>query len=225
MIRKILGWSVVGVAILVLVAIALPTYKDFRFVGPPSQKEFADGKNWLLMEDVPYYAGQTQEHVVVPAGFVHDGASIPRSLHSALSKQGRYSRPAMVHDYLYWSQVCTRAQADNLLLIAMKETAVSKADRWLIYKSVRLGGGKAWKDNAADRQSGMPRVIPAEYRKLPNDDTWPQYRAHLFSQGVRDPPMVGPSPGFCAQGDATHVPTGELAAQTEKELRDVMAEP
>jgi hypothetical protein len=42
-----------------------------------------------------------------------------------LSPNGKYSKAAIVHDYLYWTQGCTREQADNLLDIAMKESNVS----------------------------------------------------------------------------------------------------
>ena len=36
-----------------------------------------------------------------------------------------YTRAAVIHDYLYWAQPCTREQSDNLLMIAMKESGVS----------------------------------------------------------------------------------------------------
>lgn len=65
--------------------------------------------------------------ITVPSGFVPDGASIPRILHIAIPTTGWYGRAAIIHDYLYWSQLCTREQADNLMLIAMKESTVIAA--------------------------------------------------------------------------------------------------
>src|SRR5262245_55189884 len=47
---------------------------------------------------------ETFQAVTVPVGFVTDFASIPRIFWSALPPDGRYTYPAIVHDYLYWTQ-------------------------------------------------------------------------------------------------------------------------
>src|SRR3954467_11062877 len=51
---------------------------------------------------------------------------------------------AVVHDYLYWTQGCTRAQADRILLLAMEDNGVSAATRQIIYRGVRAGGDTPW---------------------------------------------------------------------------------
>ncbi|AWB80034.1 hypothetical protein I5V32_05040 [Stenotrophomonas maltophilia] len=45
----------------------------------------------------------------------------------------------MIHDCLHWSQLCPRKQADNLMLIAMKESNVSTIDHVAIHMAVRKG--------------------------------------------------------------------------------------
>jgi len=180
---------------------------------PPSPivRPFGDNRNWIVIEDLTYRLGDTADFIVVPKGFVTDFASIPEALWSfGLSPHGQYSRAAIVHDYLYWTQGCTKEQADRLMVIAMKESDVGKFDEFLIYKGVDLGGGSSWKSNADERESGLPRVLPAKFMK-PDDPNirWPEYRKFVFSKGVRDPEFEE-SPAYCKYGDTTEVPESQL---------------
>ena len=154
-----------------------------------------------------YMIGGTQDRIVVPQGFVTDFASVPQGLWwLGLSPHGQYSRAAIVHDYLYWAQGCSRAQSDRLLVIAMKESNVGKFNENAVYAGVFAGGGKAWNSNAAERKKGTPRVIPANYLRPadPNMD-WPAYRAMLVQQGVKDPAFPA-NPAYCKYGDSRAVP-------------------
>ena len=176
---------------------------------PPSPGVRADGANkfWITIEDMTYVIGDTNERIVVPKGFVTDYASIPEKLWSlGLSPHGRYSRAAVVHDYLYWSQGCTKTQADRLLVIAMKESNVGDFDESVIYLGVKIGGEGPWNKNAVDRKAGLPKVVPEKYLRPadPNID-WPMYREMLFMQGVRDPPFEK-NPSYCVYGNTTEVP-------------------
>ncbi|SCW99242.1 Protein of unknown function [Pseudomonas sp. NFACC52] len=178
-------------------------------VAPPSPavRAFGDNKFWMTLEDMPYVIGSTKERIVVPKGFVTDYASIPQTLWSlGLSQHGQYSRAALIHDYLYWSQGCKREQADRLLVLAMKESKVGQFDEFLVYQGVNLGGGGPWNDNAKERKANLPRVVPERYLK-PSDPnvTWPTYRAMLVGQGVKDPSFKQ-NPSYCRYGDSTKVP-------------------
>jgi hypothetical protein len=173
----------------------------------PAVRAFGDNKFWITVEDMQYVIGSTSERIVVPKGFVTDFASIPQGLWSlGLSPHGQYSRAAVVHDYLYWSQGCTRAQADRLLVLAMKESKVGSFDEFLVYQGVNLGGGGPWNTNANERKAGFPRVVPERYLRPadPNVD-WPAYRDMLVKQGVRDPPFEQ-NPSYCVYGNSTTVP-------------------
>jgi hypothetical protein len=77
-------------------------------IAPPVLQPFADNKQWMLVRDVNYRVGQSSQTIVVSGGFVTDFASIPTVFTSfGLGPNGRYSKAAIVHDYLYWSQGCT----------------------------------------------------------------------------------------------------------------------
>ncbi|PTS73909.1 hypothetical protein, partial [Stenotrophomonas sp. HMWF023] len=102
-----------------------------------------------------------------------------------------------------------REQADNLMLIAMKESNVSTIDRIAIHMAVRKGGEGAWEENARLKATGIPRLIPSAYRDLPLNITWPVYQQRLYELGVRDPAATpAATPVYCAIGSSTHVPGG-----------------
>ena len=173
----------------------------------PAVRAFGDNKFWIITEDMTYIIGKTTERITVPKGFVTDFASIPQALWSlGLTPQAQYSRAAIVHDYLYWTQGCTREQSDRLLVIAMKESNVSTFDEKVVYKGVDKGGKKAWKANAEERKAGLPRIVPEQYLR-PDDPniTWAPYRTILVKAGVKDPPF-DQHPTYCTYGNSTTVP-------------------
>lgn len=173
----------------------------------PAVRAFGDNKFWVTVEDMPYVIGSTQDRIVVPEGFVTDFASIPQSLWSlGLSPHGQYSRAAVVHDYLYWTQGCKRDQADRLLVIAMKESKVGNFDEFAIYHAVSKFGGGPWNANATERKAGLPRVVPKEFlRPADPNMSWPVYRGMLLKQGVKDPTFEQSRP-YCVYGNSTTVP-------------------
>jgi hypothetical protein len=169
-------------------------------VHPVDFKPFSDGRTWIVKEPLIYRVGISKDSVVVPVGFVTDLASIPPALQSIIQQNGRYLLPAVVHDYLYWQQTCTRAQSDQILRLAMIEHKVGTLHRVAIYDAVRAAGRFAWADNAHEHSQHQLRIIPAAYLQIPADTTWEQYRQRLMRNGVFDPPSLPIPPGFCARG-------------------------
>lgn len=195
--------------VLRLLGLALVASALVACQAPPSPaiRAFGDNKFWITLEPMEYVIGNTQEKIVVPKGFVTDFASIPKGLWSlGLSPHGQYSRAAVVHDYLYWSQGCTPEQADRLMVIAMKESNVGKFDELVVYQGVNIGGGGAWSGNTKERQADLPRIVPGKYQRPadPNVD-WPTYRAMLVKEGIKDPPFAQ-NPSYCLYGNSTKVP-------------------
>ncbi|MBV9833911.1 MAG: DUF1353 domain-containing protein [Alphaproteobacteria bacterium] len=195
-------------AVLVLILVVLagcattPAAKLDPETTPPlvTVTPFADSRHFMLERDTVFRIAGSDQTIVVPAGFVTDFASIPRAFWSGMSPHGQYSRAAVLHDYLYWTQSCTRAQADKLFLLMMKQSGVSPANRATIYGTVRTTGDGGWQRNAADRNAGFVRVIPDGYRELPSTAAWPAYRRQLHDAGLRPPPVeVGAS--YCELGD------------------------
>lgn len=93
--------------------------------------------------------------VFIPKGFEFDGASIPiwiKPLVSLLDPWERHEQPAAVHDLLYGIQLASRFQADAFFRELMQDAGVPWVPRLLIYAAVRVGGGKAWRQN---REQGL----------------------------------------------------------------------
>ncbi|MGZ8751448.1 MAG: DUF1353 domain-containing protein [Acidimicrobiia bacterium] len=112
---------------------------------------FTDGKivveeigdeRWQLVEPVTY-EGNT-DTFVVPAGFETDFASVPRVFVWLLPRYGKYTKAAILHDWLcarVRARTFDRADADGLFRRSMRELGVPFVRRWLMWAAVRWGAG------------------------------------------------------------------------------------
>ncbi|WP_199221191.1 DUF1353 domain-containing protein [Limnohabitans sp. JirII-29] len=172
----------------------------------PTVTSFADFRVFMLKEDMRWEIGNTGVFVTVPAGFVTDLASVPQALWSfGLSPIDKYTRAAIIHDYLYWSQSCSKEQSDNLLAIAMKESDVGWLQGGAVYTGVVVGGQKSWDNNKNEFAIGLPKIAPPEWRNIPPGIDWDNQRAAMYKKGVRDPRVSKDLP-YCKFGDSTNVP-------------------
>lgn len=172
-------------------------------------KVFGTGKfTVFLMQPMIWKIGSTNDTITVPTGFVTDFASIPRALWTLLSPTGPYRLAAVVHDWLYWDQGCTRDQADNLLYIAMQEERAGAVPSAAVYSGVRFGGSFAWDGNRAERARGEPRVLTAGFDSPPALASWQQWRLAVKQRGLTSTPVPvgGEAPAYCARGNVTSVP-------------------
>lgn len=121
---------------------------------------FAD-RMYYLTKEIAWSPnpGQQAPPVQVPVGFVTDFASIPRLFWSLLPTDGLYTYPAIIHDYLYWYQPVSREKADLIFRYAMEDFKINSATINTLYAGVRVGGGTAWNENAALKQSGEKRIL------------------------------------------------------------------
>ena len=101
-----------------------------------------DGKMFTL------YRKFKLKGTTVPKGFDTDTTSVPRILRSIIQKWGRYSIPAIGHDWNYFRQAMTRKEADRVFLRDMKDYRVCMFTRYLLYVSVRMFGMIAWKKHS-----------------------------------------------------------------------------
>lgn len=166
---------------------------------PPHRAFQADGNIFAYLEPMPYKIIRTNQIVPIPAGFVTDFASVPLAAQSVLPQLGPHSMPAVLHDFLYWDQSCTREQADLLFYEAMTEYGVSSWRRSIAYWAVHWRGAAAWNGNAAERKAGQPKIIPAKYLDIPANAHWYEYRAYLVKEGVKADPAPDPAvrPAYC----------------------------
>lgn len=120
--------------------------------------------------------------VDVPKGFVTDLASIPAIFWTLLRPDGEYAYPAIVHDFLYWMQTTTRAEADEIFRLGMQDFDVGKATVETIYRAVRAGGESAWSGNARLKAQGEKRILV----RIPKDPriTWAEWKR---TPGVFEP--------------------------------------
>jgi hypothetical protein len=170
-------------------------------IDPVDFRPFVDGQHWIVRQPLTYRIGVSAHQVVVPVGFVTDFASIPQALQSIIRQNGSYILPAVVHDYLYWNQSCTRAQADQIFLLAMIENGVSSVHQTALHQAVKIAGGFAWDDNARERKTGLLRILPADRQRVTANMLWPTYRQELAAAGVVEPPQEAVAASFCARGD------------------------
>jgi len=106
-----------------------------------------DGRNWIVAHVFGLFTPLTGL-IVVPSGFLTDLASIPRLFWNILPPFGKYTRAAVIHDFLYRTRICSRKTADRTLLAGMKLCGVPLWQRVLIYGNVRAFGLIAWEDDA-----------------------------------------------------------------------------
>jgi hypothetical protein len=170
-------------------------------IDPVDFRPFVDGAHWIVRQPLTYRVGISSATVTVPVGFVTDFASIPQALQSIIRQNGLYILPAVVHDYLYWKQACTREQADQLFMLAMIENKVADVHRIAIHSAVRAAGSFAWDGNAKERAAKMIRILPADRMTIGAATLWPQYRRELALQGIVDAADTPVAAAFCARGD------------------------
>lgn len=103
--------------------------------------------------------------VDVPTGFVTDFASIPRVFWSLLRPDGEYTYPAIVHDFLYWTQERPRDVADEIFRFGMQDFEIDRVTIATIHKAVRVGGNSAWQSNAKLKAQGEKRIL----KEFPED--------------------------------------------------------
>lgn len=104
-----------------------------------------------VLSPFSFWSQVLNARVCVEAGFQTDYASTPRLLWQVLPPTGRYTKAAVIHDWLYTHQGVTRAEADAVFYEAMEHLGVHWLTRRVMWAGVRLGGWVPWRRRAADR--------------------------------------------------------------------------
>lgn len=121
-----------------------------------------DGKTWVLRRNFCYRPEDSAAELIdVPIGFMTDFASVPWFVQWFIPKWGKYGNAAVIHDWLYWSQIYSREASDHILFEAMNVMQVDAFRKYFIFTAVRWFGQLAWWQNQEDRASGFNnRVLP-----------------------------------------------------------------
>ena len=111
--------------------------------------EVRNGVQWFVLSANLVWqtrVGDGYFRVKVPAGFETDFASVPRFFSRLFPATGTWSKPAVVHDYLYQAPGgCSRFLADCLFREAMIQEGVKPWRAWLMWVAVRCFGRGVWR--------------------------------------------------------------------------------
>lgn len=108
-----------------------------------------------LVEPITYQG--RLETFTVPAGSGTDLASVPRPLVWLFPRYGRYTKAAILHDYLWRSGVVSKADADGVFRRAMRELGVPIVRRWMMWAAVHTVS--AWTDPRDTFRAGIGSVL------------------------------------------------------------------
>ncbi len=106
---------------------------------------------WVL-ESILAWFSLAVGRIEVPVGFITNLASIPRLLRAVLNVNGKSRKAAVLHDFLYCSQILSRADADNLFYEALLSEGMSKSLARIYWSGVRAGGWMHYR-----KQSGLTK--------------------------------------------------------------------
>ncbi len=112
-----------------------------RFIGELDVrhlKEPVDKTKWFKTIAPISYVSESGSRYNIPVGTATDFASIPPPLRWLISRFGRHSPAALLHDWLCKYHIVSRKEADRLLLEASRALSVKRWRRGLLYFGVRV---------------------------------------------------------------------------------------
>lgn len=119
--------------------------------GPSVDVREVDDERWDLLAGFAYQA--IRERYIVPVGETTDFASVPRAFVWFIPTYGRYTKAAILHDFLCRLSLegkFNRRHADGVFRQAMRLLGVAFLRRWIMWAAVRWGalatadGRKDW---------------------------------------------------------------------------------
>lgn len=112
------------------------------FLGNVVVQEISDDE-WQVLEPLEYRGNV--DHFVVESGFTTDFASVPTIFTWLLPRYGRYTKAAILHDWLCQRAregLIDRSDADGMFRRSMRELGVPFLKRWLMWAAVRAEAAK-----------------------------------------------------------------------------------
>lgn len=155
---------------------------------------------FMVAYPLRYSTPDNEYEFLVPRGFVTDLASIPRGLWWWESPQESTLSPAIIHDYLYWQQSCSKDESDAVMYLAMVDVGMGRASRRLVYTGIRTPiAQSAWDNNTLAKANGESRFFTDEYADIlmssdiNPDETLADIQNEANSQGgMYTPPQDNP---------------------------------
>jgi hypothetical protein len=115
-------------------------------------QQAAQGRgNWEVQKPLVYETDLRPNDIIVPVGFQTDFASVPRLPYIFLIVGDIAQEAAVIHDYLYETQILGRRDADRVLREAALVTGCKWHQAWILYIGVRIGGWYGWNKFASNK--------------------------------------------------------------------------
>lgn len=120
------------------------------------------GPGFRFRLEEPFAIAERGVEIRIPAGFIFDGASVPRLFWMGISPTELGVVAPLVHDWLYRTGgqygALSRGDADAIFLDHMKAEGVPGWKRWAAYLAVRVGGGGSWRGGEGNELSAVVPV-------------------------------------------------------------------
>lgn len=104
--------------------------------------DIGNGVDFELRQPLTFWLNEV-EKITVPKLFVTDLASVPQIFWTVYPKHGKYTRAAVMHDFIYSGAFLPRKLCDELFLQAMYTLGVPWWQAYSMYTAVRVFGGFA----------------------------------------------------------------------------------
>jgi len=117
--------------------------RDFAVVIPsePAVRLLKDGRDVQLVGDL-HFIDRFGKAWFVPAGYISNGASIPKALWSVLGSPwtGKHRVPAILHDYYCDMKTEPYRRVHRMFFDACVACGETKEDAAMLYAGVLIGG-------------------------------------------------------------------------------------
>ena len=102
-------------------------------------------RDFIVTEEIDFETDRFS--LSVPKHFITDLGSTPWYITPLFPRYGKYTKSAIIHDWLYSTQYTTRKEADWIFIEAMRafRPPPSYATRCVFYSAVRTGGWNYWR--------------------------------------------------------------------------------
>lgn len=120
----------------------------FEFTDDDGVKWYSLKDKLVLYTDKELYNSSTvltKDNLIIvpPFTFLSDLASVPKVFQKIYKPNGKYTRSALIHDYLYSKREVNRFYADKIFLECMKADKVAIHTRYLFYLAVTFFGASS----------------------------------------------------------------------------------
>lgn len=141
---------------------------DGMRIAPPHTRSVGDGTRRELTQDYTIRVSlwPFRVSVTVRAGFVYDGASVPRALWGVIGDPWAAIRlpAATAHDALYAAQTTGRLFADAVYYLALTQAGgMPRLYALAETLAIRRGGRAAWAEKTDAQREAARRLVSVEF--------------------------------------------------------------